>query len=537
MKKYFQIAVLIIGAALLSPHALSAAETAKNNGIAIISVPLANVHEEPVPKSALVTQVLLGDQVQILEKRDYRYRIAIPDQENREGWIQQEAVYVPKDQGRQYLNPERPWIVISMPKTEALILDKTGDHKVPLYAGTHLPVLEKRTDSYKIQFPDRTVAIIDASDTVPIKPNDPVTNTTTPEEIAKTAKKFMGVRYLAGGAAAQGMDTGGLIHIVYRIHGYLLGTDRTSLRSRGERITKNDLQPGDILLFSGESEGLYLGNGRFLQAARKKNIQLAGLYDRRYANSFQYGLRIIGVQPDQGKTLFQMSAEDVLLTQARIAGMPVSRRIAYWAASFIGTPYDPDPLGLYVRTRRIVADEKADCMYHVFRSVELAQSTTPTEAIEKALTLRFITQGKLADGLVTNYDQRFEYGEDMVYSGKWGRSITEEIGRTIKISGTRGKDPVNIIPKNVLETRTLQKKLKDGDIIYWVKDPKKRGADEIVGHLAVIHIKSGKAYVIHAAGNKDREGTPGGGVVKEVPFSDYVHSMRFIGAFVTRFGD
>jgi hypothetical protein len=24
-------------------------------------------------------------------------------------------------------------------------------------------------------------------------------------------------------------------------------------------------------------------------------------------------------------------------------------------------------------------------------------------------------------------------------------------------------------------------------------------------------------------------------VVKEVPFADYVHSMRFIGAFVTRF--
>ena len=230
-----------------------------------------------------------------------------------------------------------------------------------------------------------------------------------------------------------------------------------------------------------------------------------------------------------------MTAEDVLLTQARIAGMPLSRRIAYWAASFIGTPYDPDPLGLYVRTRRIVADEKADCMYHVFRSVELAQSSTPTEAIEKALALRFITQGKIADGLVTNYDQRFEYGEDMVYSGKWGRNITEELGRTMKIPGTRGKDSVNIIPKNVLETRTFQKKLRDGDIIYWVKDPKKRGADEIVGHLAVIHIKSGKAYVIHAAGNKDREGTPGGGVVKEVPFSDYVRSMRFIGAFITRF--
>ena len=67
MKKHFQIVLLIVSAALLSPHALFAQETAKNNGIAIISVPLANVHEEPVPKSALVTQVLLGDEVRSLK--------------------------------------------------------------------------------------------------------------------------------------------------------------------------------------------------------------------------------------------------------------------------------------------------------------------------------------------------------------------------------------------------------------------------------------------------------------------------------------
>jgi hypothetical protein len=56
-----------------------------------------------------------------------------------------------------------------------------------------------------------------------------------------------------------------------------------------------------------------------------------------------------------------------------------------------------------------------------------------------------------------------------------------------------------------------------------------------VSHLSIVHIKSGKPYLIHAAGDKDREGRAGGGVVKEVPFADYVRNMRFIGAFVTRF--
>ena len=537
MKKLLHIGLTLI-TALLLPAASFSQEPPTNTAhatLGIISVPLANVHEEPRPKSQLATQVLMGDEVLILEKQDYRYRISIPGQDNREGWIQQEAVLIPRDKGRFYLNSERQWIVIDKPKTEAMILDKTGDHKVPLYGGTRLPVLEKKTDGYKVQFPDRSVAMIDFADTAAVKPADPLTNETTPEDLAATARRFTGVRYLAGGLTAQGMDTPGLIYIVYRIHGFSLGTAPGAIKAKAEQVQKKDLQPGDILVFSGEGEGLFLGNGRFLQAPKKRALQQAGIYDRRYANALRHGLRIVGGDPSQKKPLFEMTADEILLAQARTARLPLGKRVAYWAGRFIGTPYDPDPLGLYVRTRRIVADEKADCMYHVFRSTELARSNTPAEAVDKALNLRFLTRGKLVDGLVTNYDDRFQYGEDMVVSGKWGKNITAELGTTAKIPGTRGKDEVDILPKAVLATRTLQKKLEDGDIIYWVKDPKKRGSDEIVGHLSIIHIKAGKPFVIHAAGSKDREGTPGGGVVKEVPFAEYVHAMRFIGAFITRY--
>jgi cell wall-associated NlpC family hydrolase len=534
MAKHLHI-VLLLSVALLFPAAALTQEQHQSPGLGIISVPLANVHDRPAPKSVLVTQVLMADEVRILEKQDYRFHIVIPGQDNREGWIQQEAVYIPKDKGSRYLNSDRPWIVISSPKAEALILDRTGDHKVPLYAGTRLPVIEKKAGSVKVQFPDRSIAIIDAADVSPLKPSDPVMNTTTPDDIVKTATKFVGVHYLAGGLTAQGMDTRGLIHIVYRIHGYSQGTDRSVLKARRDRVGKKDVQPGDILLFSGESEGLSVGGGRFLSAGKKGSIQLAGLFDKRYANAFQYGVRIIGSEQVDNRIPSQMTADEILLLQAKAAQLPLGERIAYWAGRFIGTPYDPDPLGLYVRSNRIVADEKVDCMYHVFRSAELAESTTPSEAVDKALNLRFRTQGKLVDGLVTNYDERFDYGEDMVFSGKWGRNITPDLGSTKQIEGSRGRDAVDMLPKTALASRTLQNKLRDGDIVFWVKDPKKRAADEIVAHLSIVHIKSGRPYVIHAAGSKDREGAAGGGAVKEVPFSEYVKNMRFIGALVTRF--
>ncbi len=133
MKKQFAI-LLLCCFAVLVPVAGSGQEPG-NGDLGIVSAPLANVHADgPASRSRLETQVLMGDEVRILEKQDNRYRVTIPNQENREGWIQQEAVHIPKDKGRSYLNANRQWIVITAPKAEAMILDRTGDHKVSLYA-------------------------------------------------------------------------------------------------------------------------------------------------------------------------------------------------------------------------------------------------------------------------------------------------------------------------------------------------------------------------------------------------------------------
>jgi len=526
MNRTLPILLFCFLAALMPPAVLSQ-DGGMNGTVGIVTAPMANVHAEPASKSRLETQVLLGDEVRIEEKRATRYRITIPNQGNRQGWVQQEALQVPKDQGRGWLNSQRPWIVIAVPKTEALILDRTGNHKVALYAGTRLPVLEQpgQGKGYKVLFPDRSHAIIPAGDVQPVKSSDPLANDTTPQDIAKTARQFQGVRQLTGGMTAQGMDTAGLISICYRVHTITASTDRAWLRTAGERVAKKDLEPGDIVVFTGEGLGLMVGEGRFLQAQKKSSIQPAGIHDRRYAGALQYGVRLIGADRTAHERPAEMTADEILLSQARAARLPLGRRIAYWASRFVGTPYDPDPLGLYVRTKRIVADEKVDCMYHTFRSVELARSMTPGEAVDRALALRFRTQGRLVDGIVQNYEDRFEYGEDMVLSGKWGRNITVDLGQTVVIPGSRGKETVEVLPKTTLLSKALQAKLQDGDIVYWVKDPKKR----------FVRLNAKKPFVIHAAGDKDRPDRPGGGVVKELPFADYVRNMRFIGAFVTRF--
>lgn len=230
-----------------------------------------------------------------------------------------------------------------------------------------------------------------------------------------------------------------------------------------------------------------------------------------------------------------MEKQDIAALQKKVSAMPAGDRIAFWAGRFIGTPYDTDPLGAYVRAREIVHDPDVDCMYHVFRSVELALTGTPEDAEQKALDMRFTTRGKVVDGKVVNYDERFQYAEDMIASGKWGKDVTAEIGKTSELPGSRGFKTVVYIPKSAL--LESPSRLRSGDIVYFIKDPSRRVVGEIVGHLGIIKIEGGKASLIHASGSKDSQSKKGCGSVKEVDFMDYVKRMKFVGIKVTRFTD
>jgi hypothetical protein len=227
-----------------------------------------------------------------------------------------------------------------------------------------------------------------------------------------------------------------------------------------------------------------------------------------------------------------LSDEEIGKMQKTLQGRPVGDRIAFWAETFIGTPYDEDPRGRYVTQAVIVADEKVDCMYLTFRSIELALSNTPEEAIQVALEKRFHHHGRIQDGKVMNYEDRYEYGEDMIRSGKWGHEITSRLGRTIRIKGSRGMDSWEILPKKELLRGPPQ--LKNGDLLFFIKSPEKRVVGESVGHIGFIKVEGTLSqknfYLIHAGGSKSK-----GGGVKKVPLAGYVTKMPFIGVQITRF--
>jgi len=224
--------------------------------------------------------------------------------------------------------------------------------------------------------------------------------------------------------------------------------------------------------------------------------------------------------------------EEIRQKQGELQGKSVGERIAFWAERFVGTPYDKDPLGEYVTKATLVADERVDCMYLTFRAVELALSKTPEEAIQIALDKRFHSRGILQDGKVINYEDRFDYGEDMIPSGKWGRNVTGEMGRTTRIKGSRGRDFYEILPPR--EIKRGMKKLQSGDIFFFMTRPEKRKVNEAVGHIGIIKVEGNptlkEIYLIHAGGSKNK-----GGSVKKVLLQEYVSRMSFVGVIITRF--
>ena len=213
----------------------------------------------------------------------------------------------------------------------------------------------------------------------------------------------------------------------------------------------------------------------------------------------------------------------------------IGERIAFWSEQFVGAPYDADPLGEYVRSRKLVCDYRVDCMYLVFRAVELAQANTPEGALDRSLDLRFRTRGRMEGGRVINYNERFAYAEDMISSGRWGRDITTELGESIEVQGLRRGEKTPMLSRDALLQPEVHDKLKTGDLIFFVEDPAKRSADELIGHLGIVKLEKGTLFLIHASGLKSSDERPGGGAVKKVDLLEYFAHMQFIGAKFTRF--
>ena len=125
-------------------------------------------------------------------------------------------------------------------------------------------------------------------------------------DIVATAKQYLGVRYVYGGASPSGFDCSGFTMYIYQQFGYSLPHTATGQwqSGLGTRIWGiSALQPGDLVFFNDPARnagkacshaGIYIGNGQFIHSSSSSSggVIISDLTSGYYNTYFVGGIHV-----------------------------------------------------------------------------------------------------------------------------------------------------------------------------------------------------------------------------------------------------
>ena len=107
------------------------------------------------------------------------------------------------------------------------------------------------------------------------------------------AMHYLGVPYVWGGASPSGFDCSGLVMYVFAQIGVSLPHSSYAQAGMGSPVSMSQLQPGDIIFFTGAShEGIYIGGGQFIHAPHTGDVVKISSLSGYYASAFYTARRI-----------------------------------------------------------------------------------------------------------------------------------------------------------------------------------------------------------------------------------------------------
>jgi cell wall-associated NlpC family hydrolase len=107
------------------------------------------------------------------------------------------------------------------------------------------------------------------------------------------AMHYLGVPYVWGGASPSGFDCSGLVMYVYAQIGVSLPHSSYAQVGMGTPVSMGQLQPGDLVFFTGAShEGIYIGGGQFIHAPHTGDVVKISSLSGYYSSAFYAARRI-----------------------------------------------------------------------------------------------------------------------------------------------------------------------------------------------------------------------------------------------------
>ncbi|MET3193234.1 C40 family peptidase [Bacillus sp. OAE603] len=119
-------------------------------------------------------------------------------------------------------------------------------------------------------------------------------------DIVNEAKQHIGVDYVYGGTTPNGFDCSGFTRYVYKeAVGISLPRSSSDQYEVGKSVSKDDLEPGDLVFFSNTYKsgishaGIYVGNNKFISASSSKGIKIDSLSGGYWGPKYTGAKRII----------------------------------------------------------------------------------------------------------------------------------------------------------------------------------------------------------------------------------------------------
>lgn len=135
---------------------------------------------------------------------------------------------------------------------------------------------------------------------VPSAPDAPSGSVSRGQAAVRIAEKYLGVRYVWGGASPRGFDCSGLMQYAYRQLGISLPRVARQQAHAGKPVSKADLRPGDLVYFTNTDGpgithiGMYIGAGKFIQAPHTGDVvKISSLSEPYYTLHYGGATRVV----------------------------------------------------------------------------------------------------------------------------------------------------------------------------------------------------------------------------------------------------
>jgi cell wall-associated NlpC family hydrolase len=125
--------------------------------------------------------------------------------------------------------------------------------------------------------------------------SEPILPASSYTGVVGVAMQYLGTPYVWAGAAPGGFDCSGLVMYAYQQVGVSLPHSSYAMWDYGVPVSRDQLEPGDIVFFDGLGHvGLYVGGGDFIQAPETGDVvKISSLDDGYYASSYVGARRIL----------------------------------------------------------------------------------------------------------------------------------------------------------------------------------------------------------------------------------------------------